>query len=211
MNNPPAAEAQPEPPKATYSSEDFEACGTAEGDEAIAACDRLIASGNLEGDDLQVIYLSRGLKRAAKGDLEGAIADYDQAIRLRPGVAFAYQARSFSRRQKGDLDGAIADYEQSIKIDPKRPDDFAPGLGNDLAGDAYKRRDYATALRLLRQLADQGDPVAQSNLGMMYEKGNGVPQDYAEAARLYRLAADQGFAGGQRDVSSRRRSTAERY
>lgn len=62
---------------------------------------------------------------------------------------------------------------------------------------AYEKRDYATALRLLRSLADQGDASAQYNLGVMYAKGHGVPQDYAEAAKWYRLAADQGDASAQ--------------
>jgi TPR repeat protein len=32
---------------------------------------------------------------------------------------------------------------------------------------AYQRGDYAKAMRLLRPLADQGNPDAQFNLGMM--------------------------------------------
>ncbi len=57
---------------------------------------------------------------------------------------------------------------------------------------AYNHGDYATAMRLLRPLADQGDATAQFLLGGMYEKGQGLPQDYAEAVRWYRKAADQG-------------------
>jgi TPR repeat protein len=38
---------------------------------------------------------------------------------------------------------------------------------------------------------------AQYNLGVGYEKGEGVPQDPAEAAKWYRLAADQGYARAQ--------------
>jgi uncharacterized protein len=62
---------------------------------------------------------------------------------------------------------------------------------------AYKRGDYATALRLWRPLADQGDATAQYNLGVMYGKGQGVPQDDAEAVKWYRKAADQGLAAAQ--------------
>src|SRR5450759_4601026 len=57
---------------------------------------------------------------------------------------------------------------------------------------AYNRGDYATALRLFRPLADQGVAIAQNNLGVLYEKGQGLPQNYAEGAKWYRLAADQG-------------------
>ena len=62
---------------------------------------------------------------------------------------------------------------------------------------AAKRGDYATALGLWRPLADQGDALAQSNLGVMYSEGHGVPQDYAEAVKWYRKAADQGNAPAQ--------------
>ena len=62
---------------------------------------------------------------------------------------------------------------------------------------AYNKGDYATALRLLRPLANQGNVSAQYNLGGMYAKGQGVPQDYAEAVKWYRLAANQGDADAQ--------------
>ncbi len=62
---------------------------------------------------------------------------------------------------------------------------------------AYQRGDYATALRIFRQLADQGHAKAQFNLGYMYNKGQGVPQDYAVAVRWFRKAADQGDAWAQ--------------
>ena len=62
---------------------------------------------------------------------------------------------------------------------------------------AYERGDYATALRLWRPLAEEGDALAQYNLGLMYGKGEGVPQDDAEAVKWYRLAAEQGFAKAQ--------------
>lgn len=45
------------------------------------------------------------------------------------------------------------------------------------------RGDYATAHREWLPLAEEGDPLAQANLGVMYEKGAGVPQNYAEAVR----------------------------
>jgi len=41
------------------------------------------------------------------------------------------------------------------------------------------------------------DAEAQYNLGVMYATGRGVPQDDAEAVRWYRLAAEQGDADAQ--------------
>ena len=40
---------------------------------------------------------------------------------------------------------------------------------------AYGNGDYAAALREWTPLAEQGNARAQTNLGWMYENGNGVP------------------------------------
>ena len=62
---------------------------------------------------------------------------------------------------------------------------------------AAQHQDYATALRLLRPLADRGDATAQFNLGVMYDAGQGVPQNYPEAVKWFGLAAGQGHAEAQ--------------
>src|SRR5712664_3995368 len=74
---------------------------------------------------------------------------------------------------------------------PSAAGSFEDGLA------AYRRGDYATAMRLWRSLADQGNADAQSHLGFMYQNGHGVPQDDAAAASWYRKAADQGNASAQ--------------
>ena len=48
-----------------------------------------------------------------------------------------------------------------------------------------------------KKLAESGNAKAQSNLGYMYAKGEGVPKDAAEAVKWYRKAADQGDAKAQ--------------
>jgi TPR repeat protein len=57
---------------------------------------------------------------------------------------------------------------------------------------AYNRQDYASALQLLRPLAENGNVRAQFLLGFMYEGGMGVSADEVEAAKWYRRAADKG-------------------
>ena len=49
----------------------------------------------------------------------------------------------------------------------------------------------------IRQEAEQGYAEAQFNLGVMYAKGEGVPEDYQEAVRWCRMAAEQGVARAQ--------------
>jgi TPR repeat protein len=72
----------------------------------------------------------------------------------------------------------------------------------DDAVTAYNRGDYATAISKFRLLAEQGDAVAQFNVGAMYEQGQGVPQNYPEAAKWFELAAKQGNAGAQFSLGS---------
>ena len=72
----------------------------------------------------------------------------------------------------------------------------AAGPGEDAMA-AYAGGDYATALRLLRPLADQGDAQAQYNLGILYENGQGVQQNDAEAVKWYGKAAEQGYGDAQ--------------
>jgi len=69
--------------------------------------------------------------------------------------------------------------------------DFQAGM------DATIRGDYAAALREWRPLAEQGDALAQYNLGMLYRKGRGVPQDDVQARQWYAKAAAQGQAKAQ--------------
>ena len=49
----------------------------------------------------------------------------------------------------------------------------------------------ASALALLRPLADRGDPEAQKDLGLIFDNGDGVPRDGAQAVLWYRKAAGQ--------------------
>ena len=62
---------------------------------------------------------------------------------------------------------------------------------------AYEQRDYRTALKELKLLAEQGNPEAQALLGLMYNLGRGVPLDVDQAMKWSKAAADQGNAEGQ--------------
>lgn len=72
--------------------------------------------------------------------------------------------------------------------------------GYDEAWLAYSSQDYATALKELKPLAEQGDPRSQYAVGWMYRNGEGVAQDYKTAVKWYRLAAEQGHAEAQKSL-----------
>ena len=69
---------------------------------------------------------------------------------------------------------------------------------------AYNRGDYVPAIRLFRPLAEKGNPKAQSVLGVMYRRGQGVARNSAHAFVWLTLAAARGDARAKselRDVS----------
>ena len=62
---------------------------------------------------------------------------------------------------------------------------------------AYKKKDYAAALKEFAPAAKQGNAEAEAYLGQMYLLGQAVPQDRAQAIKLFRASADQGNADAQ--------------
>jgi TPR repeat protein len=67
---------------------------------------------------------------------------------------------------------------------------------------AFEARDYPAALENFTEGAIRGHPLAQFNLGLMYDRGEGVAQDFHEAYYWYSQAAEQGSADGQYAVGT---------
>ena len=69
---------------------------------------------------------------------------------------------------------------------------------------AYNRGDYVPAIRVFRALAEQGNAKAQSTLGVMYRRGQGVSRNPIRAFLWFSRAVARGDAGAGaelRDVS----------
>jgi TPR repeat protein len=73
---------------------------------------------------------------------------------------------------------------------------------NQKGANYFHSGDYASALRVWKKSAEKGNAYGQYNLGLMYAKGDGVPQDYKTALKWFTLAAEQGYAGAQSDMGS---------
>ncbi|MBN1902422.1 tetratricopeptide repeat protein [Candidatus Sumerlaeota bacterium] len=80
-------------------------------------------------NDLARSYIGRGNTLSYKGDMEGALRDYNRAIEiyetlvekearteLRNDLALSYNNRGNALRSKGDLEGALGDYNRAIEI-----------------------------------------------------------------------------------------------
>src|SRR5258708_7400952 len=87
-------------------------------DEQIAGCGNAIDSGKISGKDLAAAFSRRGKAYQARGDLDRAFADNEQAMRLDPDSAIAVAGRGNVYFLRKDYDRAIADYVRAIALDP---------------------------------------------------------------------------------------------
>ena len=129
-------------------------------------------------------YLDRAKSRKASDDRDGALADYNEAIRLEPDDAWAYLDRGWLRVDMADHRGAAADFDEAVRLNP----DFAQAysrrglLRMDMADYRGAVADFDEAIRL-----DGGDVDAYYNRGVsrsaMGDRA-GALTDYNEAIRL---------------------------
>ena len=120
-------------------------------DIKIGACTRLIQSGQLDNNNLSIVFWNRGTGYNRKGQYDQAIRDFDETIRLKPDDAYAFNNRGNAYAGKGEYDRAIRDFDEAIRLKP----DYARAFGN--RGEAYEklgRRDQA--LRNYKKLYELG-------------------------------------------------------
>jgi hypothetical protein len=92
----------------------------------------------------------------------------------------------------------IVIHDDGVVCDPN-PDSYYAhaqyGLGEMYLYGAPQMHHYQWQAGVwFEEAAKQGHAKAQTNLGLMYDKGKGFAQDYKEAVKWYRLAAEQGNA-----------------
>jgi tetratricopeptide (TPR) repeat protein len=129
-------------------------------------------------------FNTRGVERGQRGDYQGALDDFTQALRVNPSYADAYNNRGYARYALGDLPGAIADYSQALRINPSYADAYN-GCALARAGTGDRQGavdDYTQVLRINPRHVE-----AYMNRGLArYALGDvqGAIEDYTQALRL---------------------------
>jgi tetratricopeptide (TPR) repeat protein len=127
---------------------------TAADDQRIEGCSALIQSAQETSATKAVAYATRGAAYVHKGLYDQAIADYTQAIALKPDDA-AYQGRGMAYRGKFLHDQAIADFAQAIAFKPDDADAYNNRGLAYIEGGLYDQSiaDFTRAIALKRGFA----------------------------------------------------------
>jgi tetratricopeptide (TPR) repeat protein len=131
----------------------------------------------------------------ARGDLEGAVVEYREALRLDRGYAAAHNNLGVALRDQEDLGGAQAEFREAFRLDrryatPHNNLGVILGMKGDLDGALKEIRE---AIRL-----DPRDAKARNDLGLtLAVKGDrdGAIDAYREAIRI-----DPGYAWARNNL-----------
>jgi tetratricopeptide (TPR) repeat protein len=133
-------------------------------DHVISACSaalQLKPNAALAG----AIYGDRGSAYINKGELERAMHDANESIRLNPKLFQGYRTRGGVYRRRGEFDKAITDYNKAIELNPN-----LPYLHVNRAVAFSEKGDEQRALRDLNEAIRRGPNLADAyaDRGLVY-------------------------------------------
>lgn len=114
---------------------------------AIERCDEAFANEGLTRDDRVATHVNRGILRANRKDLTGAMADYDAALQLDPNEPEAWLNKGFAYLRASDTARALPMFDAAVARNTREPAlaFYGRGLAYEEAGNA--RAAYADYVR----------------------------------------------------------------
>lgn len=156
-------------------------------DKAVDYCTQVLGD---KKTDAGPWFNLRGVAHYNLGELDRALADFDEAIRRDAGASIYFSNRGLVRMRMRNFDQAIVDFDQALRLEPKSALAFVS------RGNAYREKS-----ELARAIADYDaaatlDPklsAAFYNRGMTHELAGAYDKalaDLGQAARLDSKDAD---------------------
>ncbi len=119
--------------------------------EALDLCNRALSEAHMGRKDLAATYVNRGIIRAARGDLDGAIHDYDTALKMKPDLGEALANKGAAYLRANNFREAINQLNKALDHELSQPAHvyYNRALAYESLGEnklAYK--DYQQAAKL---------------------------------------------------------------
>jgi tetratricopeptide (TPR) repeat protein len=136
--------------------------------------------------------INRGIEKGKNGDLNGAIADFDRAIKLNPKDDAPYYNRAQAKWLRKDVAGAIADYTRAIELGSTNPAAYN-NRGNAKAENKDREGAIADYTRAIELKPDYARAYFNRAVARQ-EKGDtvGATSDFKTAGKLDpELASEQ--------------------
>ncbi len=135
-------------------------------------------------------YISWGLRKMEVDDYEGAIADFTEAIGLRPDLVLVYGMRGNAKSHLGQHFAAIQDYDTAIQLKSNHPEAYIDRGVVKAKLEQYEAAivDFDAAIRLKPDLATAylNRGISKALLGRTWE----AKQDLQTALRLAEKSDD---------------------
>jgi tetratricopeptide (TPR) repeat protein len=122
-------------------------------------------------------FFKQGWAKMHQSDWQGAVAAFDQAIKLDPKKVDAYMERGASKLMLGDQSGGMADYDQAVKIDPKNTETYLK------LGQALSMKDPKGAIAAYQQVIALDPKNTRAYEGIATE--HWMHQEYDETIAAY--------------------------
>jgi tetratricopeptide (TPR) repeat protein len=138
---------------------------------------------------------NRGVDKYQAGDLKGALADFDEAIRLQDDFVSAYVNRANIKDDLGDPSGALVDYATALKYEQSDPNIYYNrGLTYSRLKQYEKAiNDYDRAIELNPEYAPPYTGRAIIKHDILGDKEGGL-KDLKMAADLYKKQGNEAKA-----------------
>jgi len=152
----------------------------------------------VQDNAINALYFCRGFAYYIKGELDKAIVDYNQLLKINPEAPLAYINRGNAYTEKGELDQAIADFNRALKINPE--DAYAAYVYINRGSAYYEKGELDQAIADFNQFLKIKPKFAFAyyNRGSAYYEKGELDQAIADFTQALKINPKFAFAYNKR-------------